>query len=148
MTKERLIELTSWQNDNLKLIKVIGLIWATCCAIMCYLFIDYKVLFLLGYIFFLTNAIYFPKFLVKIKIIQLSFWLKNFFLKLNNIIIAFILYLGIIGIVAIFFKILLRKSNKFVGQSQVAHKAKIIGKKNKSFFKEEDQFADLVSKYC
>ena len=148
MSKENLIELTSWQNNNLKLIKGIGLIWAIVCGIICYFLIDYKVLFLIGYIFFLTNAIYFPKYLVKIKVIQLSFWLKKLFLKLNNIIIAFILFSGIIGVVAIFFKILLKKSNKLAYQSQVLRKTKIIGQKNKSFFKEEDQFADLISKYC
>ncbi|GDX36432.1 hypothetical protein LBMAG18_09430 [Alphaproteobacteria bacterium] len=148
MSKENLIELTSWQNNNLKVIKGIGLIWAIVCGIICYFFIDYQVLFLVGYIFFLTNAIYFPKYLVKIKVIQLSFWLKKLFLKLNNIIIAFILFSGIIGVVAIFFKILLKKSNKLAYQSQVLRKTKIIGQKNKSFFKEEDQFADLISKYC
>ena len=148
MINKNFIDLPAWQNENIWLIKYIGLGWALLFAVLTYFQIDFKILFLLAYIFFLVSSIYFPRFLVKAKIIHLSFQLKNIFLKINNITIAFLLYLSIIGFTAIFFKSYLKRSYKFIENFSNKSKTKVADKKNSSFFKEENKYADLVSKYC
>jgi len=148
MFDKNLIELPAWQNENIWLIRSIGLGWALFFAFATISLLDFKILFLIAYIFFLVVAIYFPKFLVKTKIINLSFNLKNFFLKINNIIFAFLMYAGIIGVIAIFFKFQLKKTQRFVRNFKNKLPIKIADKINVSFFKEQNKYSDLVSKYC
>ncbi|MFM7621132.1 MAG: hypothetical protein ACKO47_05965, partial [Alphaproteobacteria bacterium] len=80
--------------------------------------------------------------------INLSFNLKNFFLKINNIIFAFLMYAVIIGVIAIFFKFQLKKTQRFVRNFKNKLPIKIADKINVSFFKEQNKYSDLVSKYC
>jgi len=147
MFDKNLIELPAWQNENIRLIRSIGLGWALIFAIATISLLDFKILFLIAYNFFLVVAIYFPKFLVKAKIIHFSFVLKNLFLKINNIVFAFFLYFVIIGLTAIFFKIHLKKTQRFVKEFKNQLTIKITNKINASFFKEQNKYADLVSKY-
>lgn len=148
MIDKNFTEIPAWQNENITLLRNIGLVLAVFFALLTYYSLDFKILFLIAYIFFLVSAVYFPKLLAKIKIIKISFELKNIFLKLNNIIIAFLLFFVIIGLTTVFFRSYLKKSYNLVRRFKDDLTAKNLPKENISFFKEEDEYTDLVSKYC
>lgn len=92
-------------NPTNKTLTLFGLIWAIIFAILAYKIKDYRNIFFILFLIFISAAIFFPRIFYQLKIFQN--WVKfgDFVGRINGIIICILLFFGIFTPAAFYLRI-------------------------------------------